>query len=256
MNICIEQNVLEQIPNLQILRDNDTVLIRLDPNTFVFPKNLPMTNLDSVPWQLIKEIAYAGKAREYFALGATKKDYMKNGFVAEYQIIGFNHDDLANGNGKSPISFDLVTLYKDEIPMQKSGSSVYWENSDGRDFLNKEFFDLVSDELRSIIAPVWKYSANRNGEIVKTTDNMWLKSEKELHGRTIYSYAGEGNWYEFYAREDVPYYKMNANGEKDWQWLRSVYASNAAAFCYVYTSGAAISSYSGFSIGVSAGFCV
>ena len=37
---------------------------------------------------------------------------MKNGFVAEYQIMDFDHDDLADGSGKAPISWDMIALYK------------------------------------------------------------------------------------------------------------------------------------------------
>ena len=96
--------------------------------------NLPMTNLDHISWRRVDEIAKAGKAREYFALGATKKDYMKNGFVATYQIIGFDHDDLADDNGKAPISWDMVNLYKDEATMREDDNSVWWNDTDIRSF--------------------------------------------------------------------------------------------------------------------------
>ena len=107
MELRIDQNVLDRFPSLHIVQENDVVTVKFDGENnsdFLFPMNLPMTNLDHISWRRVDEIAEAGKAREYFALGATKKDYMKNGFVATYQIIGFDHDDLADDSGKAPIS--------------------------------------------------------------------------------------------------------------------------------------------------------
>ena len=79
--------------------------------------------------------------------------------------------------------------------MKRNSESSCWDECDGRTFLNGEFYDNMSDELRAIVKPVWKLTANKNGEIVKSKDYVWLKSEKELYGRTFYSNDGEGYWY-------------------------------------------------------------
>lgn len=258
MRLNIEQAVLSRFPNLQTVETDDvvvTVSLACSPSGFLFPLNFPLKNLDSISWSQIDEIGKAGKARTFFALGATKKDYMKNGFVAEYQIMGFDHDDLADDSGKAPISWDMVALYKDEVCMKRNGESSCWDESDARTFLNGEFFDNMSDDLQAIVKPVWKLTANRNGEIIKSKDRVWLKSEKELYGRCFYSNPGEGNWYELFMQEDFPWFKLNGENERDWQWLRSVYASNTYSFCAVDTSGSASYYYSGFSIGVAPDFC-
>lgn len=258
MELRIDQNVLDRFPSLNIAKDsNDVVTVKFDGDAnsnVMFPLNFPLLNLDALSWRCIDEIGRAGKARIFFALGATKKDYMKNGFVAEYQIIGFDHDDLADGSGKAPISWDMVALYKDEIYMKRNSESSCWDESDGRTFLNGEFFDNMSDELQAIVKPVWKLTANRDGEIIKSKDRVWLKSEKELYGRCFYSYPGEGNWYELFKQEDVPYFKLNGENEKDWQWLRSVYAGGTDLFCSVNADGAAGTYNSGGSCGVAPGF--
>ena len=259
MKICIDESVKTKFPNWQSVNSDDIVLTvsLADKHNsgFIFPLNFPLHDLDSIPWSVINDIGLAGKADTFFELGATKTDHMKNGFEAVYQIIGFNHDDLADGSGKAPISWDLVTLYKDEIYMKKDGKSSNWETSDGRSYLNEDFFNNMSDELRSIVKPVIKCSANADGKIVKTVDRVWLKSEKELFGRCSYSSKGEGSWYAFYRLEDVPYFKYNVKGEKDWQWLRSVRASNATGFCRVGSGGSAAVNFSGSSYGVAPGFC-
>ena len=212
--------------------------------------------LDDLSWDEIDRIGKSGTARERFALGATKKDHMKNGFVAVWQIIGFDHDDLEDGSGKAPISWDMVGLYKDEAAMRKDGSSVWWNDSDIRSFLNGDFKNNVSNELAAVVKPVWKYSANRNGVMEKTADEFWIKSEQELYGRKFWSYGSEGHWYEFYAQENVCYNKKKPNGNDDWQWLRSVNADYSYSFCYVHPSGSVINAFATISFGFAPAFCI
>lgn len=212
--------------------------------------------LDDLSWDEIDRIGKSGTARERFALGATKKDHMKNGFVAVWQIIGFDHDDLEDGSGKAPISWDMVGLYKDEAAMRKDGSSVWWNDSDIRSFLNGDFKNNVSNELAAVVKPVWKYSANRNGVMEKTADEFWIKSEQELYGRKFWSYGSEGHWYEFYAQENVCYNKKKPNGNDDWQWLRSVRAGTSSTFCRVAASGSAGTADARNSVGFAPAFCI
>lgn len=257
MELRIDQNVLDRFPSLHIVQENDVVTVKFDGENnsgFLFPMSLPMKNLDHISWGRVNEIAASGKAREYFALGATKKDYMKNGFVATYQIIGFDHDDLADNSGKAPLSWDMVDLYKDEKTMRGNGDSVWWKDTDIRNFLNGDFKNNVSDELAAVVKTVWKLSANRKGEMEKTADDFWLKSEQELYGRAFWSYGGEGFWYEFYKQENIVYFKKNINNEKDWQWLRSVFADVSDGFCRVRTSGSAYHSYARYSFGFAPAF--
>lgn len=47
------------------------------------PMVYPLKDLNHLTWSEIEAIGAAGKARETFALGATKKDHMKNGYDAE-----------------------------------------------------------------------------------------------------------------------------------------------------------------------------
>lgn len=258
MELRIDQNVLDRFPSLHIVQENDVVTVKFDgenSSDFFFPMNLPMKDLERLSWSKIDEIAKSGKARDYFALGATKKDYMKNGFVATYQIIDFDHDDLADGSGKAPISWDMVDLYKDEMAMRQNGDSVWWEDTDIRSFLNGEFALNVSDELAAIVKPVIKQSADRNGNMQTTIDKFWLKSEQELYGRKFWSYGGEGHWYEFYAQENIRYCKKNVKGENDWQLLRSVYADASNYFCTVNASGSAGSYLAYYSRGFAPAFC-
>lgn len=260
MKNCTAQEESNKFANLNIFKQNYAATVKRDKMTnsdFMFPLNFPLKNLDNLSWDKIDKIGHSGKARILFALGATKKDYMKNGFVAEYQIIGFDHDDLADGSGKAPISWDMLGLYKDAILMKKNSESSCWDTSDGRKHLNIDFFENTSDELRRIIKPVWKLTADASntGKIIKSKDSIWLKSEKEQYGRCFYSFDGEGCWYELYAQENVQYFKLKQDGTKDWNWLRSVICGDARGFCIVNTGGSVYINISGRYYGFAPAFC-
>ena len=72
-------------------------------------------------------------------------------------------------------------------------------------------FALMSYRLLS--RPVIKLTSagSCSKDIIKSICKLWLKSEKELFGRCIYSAPGEGHWYEYYRQEDVPYFALDEN---------------------------------------------
>ena len=124
------------------------------------PMVYPLKDLNHLTWSEIEAIGAAGKARETFALGATKKDHMKNGYDAEWKIIGFDHDDLADGSGKAPISWDMVRAYKDEWSMNDEATNAGgWDQCKSRKRMDGELLSLCSDELQAIIKPVIKLTS-------------------------------------------------------------------------------------------------
>jgi hypothetical protein len=271
MEICMKSDCGGVFPNIHIDGTVDKLILNFermlpvegatdcvcsDKRADLLTNSL-LSNLDHLSWGEINRIGILGKARETFALGATKHDKMKNGFVAVWQIIGFNHDDLADGSGKAPISWDLVTVYKERWEMNDENTNKGgWEACKMNRRLNSEFFDLCSDELQAIIKPVIKLTSagGCSKEIIKSVCKLWLKSEKELYGRCFYSVPGEGHWYEYYRQEDVPYYKEDADGERVWQALRSANYNNTGNFCHVNTDGSAASNYAGNSLALAPGF--
>lgn len=216
-----------------------------------------LRDLDHLSWDEINRIGISGKARTTFALGATKHDRMKNGFVAEWRIIGFGHDDLADGSGKAAISWDMVKVYKEEWAMNDDYTNAGgWDKCKMNQRMNSELLSQCSDELQAIIKPVIKLTSagSRSSEIINSICKLWLKSEKELYGRCFYSAPGEGSWYEYYRQEDVPYYSENEDGERVWQWLRSARYSNYGNFCDVNTDGSAGTDTARIALALAPGF--
>ena len=90
--------------------------------------------------------------------------------------------------------------------------------------------------------------------VIETLDSFWIKSEKELYGRNIYSAPGEGHWYEWYRQEDVAWFKLR-NGNPEYTMLRSPDSGLSYYFCFVGSNGYANGYSAGISFGVAFGFC-
>ena len=92
--------------------------------------------------------------------------------------------------------------------------------------------------------------------MTQTTDKLFILSEQEIFGRKIYSIGGEGQWYDWYRRENTPYGKKKQSGEGDWRWERSPAGSGTTYFCRVGSTGGANYYYAYYTYGVAFGFCV
>lgn len=249
MQFKIATKDLSKFSAMNIVCDGDAVTLSFDDSltskhivdtVCKAPLAMPLKDLNHLSWCEIDQIGLSGKAREVFALGAQKKDHMKNGFVAVWQIIGFNHDDLADGTGKAPLSWDMVRVYNEDWSWNdESTNRGGYEASVVRRRLDTEFFSLCSDGLQAIIKPVIKPTSagDCSKEIIRSACKIWLKSEKELYGRCFYSMPGEGHWYEYYKQEDVPYYKEDDDGNRRCNLLRSPYYSDSSTFCFVTAGG-------------------
>ena len=98
-------------------------------------------------------------------------------------------------------------------------------------------------------------SAGSQSTTIKTTaDKLFLLSEVEIFGSTSYSVSGEGMQYAYYKAGNSKV--KNVSGSAYNWWERSPYASYAATFCFVSSSGNAYGNNASGSGGVAFGFCV
>ncbi|MCQ2786807.1 MAG: InlB B-repeat-containing protein [Bacilli bacterium] len=153
--------------------------VELKANYFDF--TAPLTDLDSpknISWKEIKAVATTNyNPSSCFKIGATKKVYLKEQTSPHtVRIIGFNHDDLADGSGKGGITFefaDVITKSNGDVLTttwnykQTTLSKNYdYRVSTLNDFLNDTEDDgsvinmLPSDpvniDLKEVIKPVNK----------------------------------------------------------------------------------------------------
>lgn len=214
--------------------------------------------LDNFPWRSLK--GCGSMAPAMFRVGDYKNAQLKDGTSVQFRIIGFNHDKTRDGM-VVPFTWEMVDCIPNRYPWNDRDTN---EGSWGATRLRRDMnnvdgriYTLMPDEIVELAVPVIKLTADvYTGEnnIIETEDKFWIKSEKEVFGRNIYSAPGEGHWYEFYRQEDIPWHKMR-RGSAEHTMLRSPYYTDTNAFCCVRTNGSANGNHANISNGVAPAFC-
>jgi hypothetical protein len=184
--------------------------------------------------------------------------------AADVEIVGHDHDDLADGSGKAPLTFLCADLPQILHRMNETSTNEGgWEASEMREFANGDLLDTLPEELKLIIAPVYKISDGgaSNKALVTTTDSCWITSYDEVglpNGN--YNVPGQG---EVYAsifssnKESRKKYITDDTTTGGW-WTRSSYYSNNSnsMFWRVTNSGGSYSDIAFNSFYVAFGFCI
>ena len=187
-------------------------------------------------WARIAEIAESGEAEKYFAVGDTKTIAFNFSGTTENvkaRIIGFNHDDLADGSGKAGISIALSQGIANNAAMVKEntsyGTGYIWKTSASRTLLNSgAVYNALPSELRSVLKSVTKISNAGYGKdwggleknvLYETTDKVWLLSSTEFGVDNAYSSSyvalGQGKPYAYYADGNATKRKMTTTANKN-----------------------------------------
>lgn len=184
--------------------------------------------------------------------------------VADIEIIGYNHDDLADGSGKAPLTFFCVDLPQILHRMNdESTNEGGWEASEMREFTNGELFNALPDELKAIIKPISKVSDGgaSNKTLITTTDSCWLASYDEV-GLTSgnNNLTGQGELYDdiFSSNKDSRKKYITDDTAAGGWWLRSSYYSNnsSSMFWRITNNGGSYSDIAFNSFYVAFGFCI
>jgi len=184
--------------------------------------------------------------------------------VADVEIIGHDHDDLADNSGKAPLTFFCVDLPQILRSMNEvSSGNSGWESSEMREFVNGELLNALPDSLKGIIKPVNKISDGGVGNkvLVTTTENCWLASYDEVGFTTgSYNLSGQGELYSsiFSSNKNSrKKYIVDSTDTGGW-WLRSSYytTSGNTMFWRVQKSGASYGDIQTGEFYVAFGFCI
>ena len=171
-------------------------------------------------------------------------------------IIGINHDDYSDGSGKAPLTFQLHDCYAGNKAMNSSNTnSGGWTSCDMRSAHLPAILALMPTEVQNGIREVSKLTSagSQSATINTTSDKLFLLSEVEIFGSTVYSVAGEGTQYDYYKAGNSRVKKKN--GSATVWWERSPDASYSARFCVVRRGGRADTDTAGSAYGVAFGFC-
>ena len=216
------------------------------------------TPLNDFTWAQIDYISENGLMSDYFNIGDTKNVTIGSAtYVVE--IVGFSHDDRADGSGKVGITFGLKDCLNTVYSMNNSGvNRRSWNGCSLRATLRGDIWSQLPSDLCNVIKEVTKKTADLDTSgypLQSTNDTLFLFSEKEIFGSTTNSAnSGEGTQYARFTTSTTRIKKRNGDAET-W-WLRSPYNAVAVFFCAVNASGASTYGNAIGANGVCFGFCI
>lgn len=228
---------------------------------FFVTRGLPKKSYNPVfsenEWADIIEACHANEVPDtWVADGTCYKDMEIGGTNYRIDIIGKNHDDLSDGTGKAPLTFQLHDCYDAIFRMNATSTNVGgWRDCEMRTRSMPILKAEMPAEVQAGIRPVNKLTSagGQSSSIVTTSDELFLLSEIEIFGSTTYSFAGEGKQYEYYQAGNSKV--KNLSGSAYNWWERSPQSSHSAAFCRVHRNGNANANTASFAYGVAFGFC-
>ena len=190
-------------------------------------------------WASIIEACHANEVLDtWVADGTCYKDMDIGGKAYRIDIIGKNHDDLSDGTGKAPLTFQMHDCYDTTYQMNSSNTNAGgWRDCRMRTQTMPALKALLPAEVQSGIREVNKLTSagNQSSIIVTTSDELFLLSEIEIFGSTTYSFAGEGTQYDYYRIGNRT--AKNINGNLNAWWTRSPNATRSDIICLIGING-------------------
>ncbi len=182
----------------------------------------------------------------------TKQLVLADGTSVTMQILGFNHDERADGAGRAGITFGSRGIVGTHAMNADDSTSGGWRDSSLRAWMNDDLLAQLPDDVAAAIVPVTKY-ANATGEttdpasVVATTDTLWAPAYAELGGHMDIAddphddvYNAEGSQYQLYAdlgaSWDTPNDILAVSGVERW-WERTADPMDGRYFMCVGEDG-------------------
>ncbi len=227
--------------------------------------NIGFETLEESSWAQIDAACTNGTASTKYAVGDEKTITLTTGEQVTLQILGFNHDDLADGSGKASITFGIKNLLATVYKMNDTNTNVGgWGSSAMRTSTMATLLSQLPSDLQSVIKEVSKKTTAGGGAttISTTTDKLFLFSEVEISSTRTAGYVDEGTQYKYWQDYNTSSgrIKKRSNGSGsalDW-FLRSPYLDNTAnnAFRAISSNGSISATAAISTNGVCFGFCV
>ena len=247
--------------------------------------------LNNATWAQVKQASDSGVASNYWAVGDTKQITM-NGKVSDgltlsnystyVYIIGFNHNSSVEGTGIAFGGFKTAASGGTDVALCDSGyntnkTSGQWFNMNNNNSttggwascnMRNNTLPLVKaampSDLQSVLKTTTIYTDNTGGSstsasyVTATQDELYLLAEFEIFGARSYANTAEQTKQQQYAyyvagNSKVKYNHSSTATAVRW-WERSVNATNANDFCYMYPDGTANSNNAGISYGLAVAF--
>lgn len=213
--------------------------------------------LTDYTWEQISAISESGEAATRFLVGDTKPITMKIGTTTHTltaRLLGFNHDDLADGTGKAGMSFEVVDM---AMTGQTTASGRKYETSAAWTGFDQNAHTYLGSDLKPYVKQVAKKCYDYSGTSYYTLNAyMWRLAVSELGYKPTTAIPNEGEAYRYYdiggrdstigayatEYEDLIHYGINEWSNTD----AVVYAlrtpANNFSVCVISHKGACITS--------------
>ena len=182
-------------------------------------------------YSMIEMLKLIKTKKNSLKVGDKMKFELYTGEKVEAEIVGFNHDLLANRKGNARATFRFTIDGKFE--MNEDWTNIGgWGKSKMRNAYCKRLFKLLPIELQKAIKPVIKETTagGASKELVETKDKLFLFSLAETIGNDGWlSYVEEGRQYELFRKKGYSFNK--------WSWLPSPNPSHTSNFRSVHSYG-------------------
>lgn len=217
-------------------------------------------------WEQIAQVAEAGTASDYFAVGDEKTITLSTDEQITLVILGFNHDDLSDGSGKAGITIGMKNLLATQYSINATATNAGgWDESEMRTSTMATLLSQLPSDLQSVVKQVNKKATagSQSTSITTSADKLWLLAEVEVDGTTSAGYADEGERYEYWktvkdgtVAADRIKYSSNGSGSAGLWWLRSPRVSTSMFFLGITSAGGVFDYSANVTRGVCFCFCV
>ena len=158
-----------------------------------------------------------------------------------------------------PIKYKDYRQYKDLNEYEDGDNIGGWTDCEMRTYLQTNIYNILPDDVKSVIKTVDKISDIGNKDTVTlniTRDNIFLFSTTEVGGNsfTFWDVDNQGTQYEFFT-DNISRIKYLNNVVTNWG-LRSASTYDISFFCGINSNGNYSYSYAYVNRGVVFGFCI
>lgn len=176
-----------------------------------------------------------------------KSVILSDGTQTSVEVIGFRHDELADG-GEAGITWAFCNTIGNHAYNGEDDVTGGWQASTLRTYCNEDLFETLPDDLQEQVKRVEKYTDNvgivtdeetAEAAVSATSDRLWPLSAREIYGdidwwsrnggdRPFYDtvYNAEGKQYRLFSDEglnadtDTSSLVRLGGTDSEW-WLRS-----------------------------------
>ena len=157
-------------------------------------------------WEDIMDVVNSGKAATTFKAGDTRAITLTDGTAQTLYILGFDHDDLADGSGKAKMTIGCTTLpYNITVPNGNTSANGGWKSVSSS--MKSTLKPQLPSEIRSSVKAVSKLCDGITVSDLSTVSfELFPLSINEMDiTRSGSNSFGDSKWVSFYATLGQPY---------------------------------------------------